>query len=217
MGKRDLGGWQTTVHLEKDHVIKTPRTYKELRKRSYPHLKEREVFSEKFVDPNFFPDWDAIEPLRYRYQLNGKRCINIMTRRGNCPFHCTFCARQEVGRSSLRFRSVENVLREVAFLKDEFGFGAVAIYDDDVFVNTCTDVGVGIRPVARLLQRFEFRDHQAAGKPGRAGVFAVDCGMWPCQYQAAFITQLFQASDVIRPRCQPLLQRTGGILTDKGI
>lgn len=91
-----------------------------------------------YVDPNFFPDWDAIDLSKYGYGLEGKRCINIMTKRGNCPYHCTFCAKQEVGKSPLRFRTAENVLSEVDFLRTQ-GFGAVAIYDDDVLLNKKRD------------------------------------------------------------------------------
>lgn len=93
------------------------------------------------VDPNFFPDWEAIDLKRYGYGLEGKRCINIMTKRGNCPFHCTFCAKQEAGKSPLRFRTVDNVLYEVDYLREK-GFEAVAIYDDDVLINKKRDYAI---------------------------------------------------------------------------
>jgi len=90
------------------------------------------------VDPNFFPDWDAIDLSKYGYGLEGKRCINIMTKRGNCPYKCSFCAKQEIGKSPLRFRTAENVLAEVDYLMTK-GFGAFAIYDDDVLLNKKRD------------------------------------------------------------------------------
>jgi anaerobic magnesium-protoporphyrin IX monomethyl ester cyclase len=91
-----------------------------------------------YLEPNFFPDWDAIDLSRYGYGLEGKRCINIMTKRGNCPFGCTFCAKQEGRKSPLRFRTSENVLAEVDLLRSR-GFGAVAIYDDDVLLDKQRD------------------------------------------------------------------------------
>jgi radical SAM superfamily enzyme YgiQ (UPF0313 family) len=104
--------------------------------KKFPDVRKGTYFSDKFVDPNEVSlDWEAIDLLRYRYQLEGKKCINIMTKRGNCPFRCSFCAKQEQGKSPLRFRSVENVLEEVKYLKDKYGFGAIAIYDDDVFID----------------------------------------------------------------------------------
>lgn len=90
-----------------------------------------------FVDPNFFPNWDAIDLSRYGYGLEGKRCMNIMTKRGNCPYRCTFCAKSEM-KSQLRFRNVENVLAECRELQSR-GFGAIAIYDDDVLLDRKRD------------------------------------------------------------------------------
>jgi radical SAM superfamily enzyme YgiQ (UPF0313 family) len=92
----------------------------------------------KHIDPNFFPDWEAIDLKRYGYSLEGKRCINLMTKRGNCPFHCTFCAKQETGKSPLRFRTIGNILEEIHYLRDK-GFEALAIYDDDVLINKKRD------------------------------------------------------------------------------
>lgn len=90
-----------------------------------------------FVDPNFFPDWDAIDLSKYGYGLEGKRCINIMTKRGNCPYKCSFCAKQETT-NKIRFRTAENVLAEVDYLRTK-GFEAVAIYDDDVLLDKKRD------------------------------------------------------------------------------
>jgi radical SAM superfamily enzyme YgiQ (UPF0313 family) len=61
-----------------------------------------------------------------------------MTKRGNCPYRCGFCAKQEFGKSPLRFRTAQNVLGECAILKGR-GFGAVAIYDDDVLLDKQRD------------------------------------------------------------------------------
>lgn len=91
------------------------------------------------IDPNFFPDWKAIDINRYGYYLEGKRCINIMTKRGNCPYKCGFCAKQEFGKSPLRFRTVENVLSEALFLKENYNIKSIAIYDDDVLLNKKRD------------------------------------------------------------------------------
>ncbi|MBU4308497.1 MAG: B12-binding domain-containing radical SAM protein [Nanoarchaeota archaeon] len=107
--------------------------------KNHPKLNNKIMFSKTHVDPNFFPSWDLIDPTRYNYYLNGKKMINLMTRRGNCPYHCTFCAQPEIGKSPLRFRSVENVIEEVKFLRDKYGFGAVAFYDDDVFIKKDRD------------------------------------------------------------------------------
>jgi len=68
--------------------------------------------------------------------------MNILTKRGNCPFQCGFCAKQEGKKSPLRYHSVENVLNEIKFLKNNFGVGSIAIYDDDVLLDKKRDVEI---------------------------------------------------------------------------
>jgi len=105
--------------------------------KNFPNISKGIYSSNKkeFTNPNqTYPDWEGIDPIRYTYQLEGKRVINIMTKRGNCPYVCTFCAKSEYEKSPLRLRSIENVLKEVKHLKKAYGFGAIAIYDDEVFV-----------------------------------------------------------------------------------
>lgn len=48
------------------------------------------------------------------------RTASIITTRG-CPFHCTFCASHAVHGRKVRFRSPENVAREVKFLYERYG------------------------------------------------------------------------------------------------
>lgn len=106
---------------------------------NFPNIKKGEISAKNFPDPNFLPDWGAINPLEYIYQLDGKRCINIMTKRGNCPFHCTFCALQNEGVSKLRMRTIDNIVEEANFLRERYGFGSLAIYDDEVLVTKKRD------------------------------------------------------------------------------
>lgn len=97
------------------------------------------------IDSLPFPDWDAVDIYRYCYQLDGRRCMSIITCRGSCPFgvggNCRFCSKTNLGKSQeLRFRSLENVLEEVRILRDKYGFGSVMIYDDEVLVNKKRDM-----------------------------------------------------------------------------
>jgi len=118
--------------------------------KNYPQITKGEYSSNSFIDPNsFFPDWNAIDPLRYRYQLEGKKCMNILTKRGNCPYQCTFCAKQEGKKSPLRYRTIEHILEEVKFLKNNFGVESIAIYDDEVLLNKKRDFEL-FRGLAKL-------------------------------------------------------------------
>ncbi len=62
-----------------------------------------------------------------------KRSINIITSRG-CPYNCTYCY-HIFGRSRIRFRSAENIRKELEFVKKEYQVDFVALVDDNATVN----------------------------------------------------------------------------------
>lgn len=116
--------------------------------------RQREKFKRVYTPDDYldidslpFPDWEAVDIYRYRYQLAGRRCMSIITSRGSCPFgvagNCRFCSKTNLGKSQgLRFRSVENVLEEVSLLRAKYKFGSVMIYDDEVLVNKNRDMQI---------------------------------------------------------------------------
>lgn len=61
------------------------------------------------------------------------RTGEIFSSRG-CPFNCNYCY-HIFGRRSVRFRSAENVIEEVAYLKKQYGINHVAFADDNLTVN----------------------------------------------------------------------------------
>jgi radical SAM superfamily enzyme YgiQ (UPF0313 family) len=85
----------------------------------------------KDLDYITFPDrrFDGFD--NYDYTIDGKKATTMFTTRG-CPFHCSFCAKMFDG---VRMRSADSVLREVEYLKDEFGFGGMMFFDDTFTVN----------------------------------------------------------------------------------
>lgn len=110
---------------------------------------KRIYLSEAHIEINSlpFPDYEAIDINRYRYQLAGRRCMSIITCRGSCPFgmggNCRFCSKTSMGNSqAMRFRSQENVLDEVRILKEQYHFGSVMFYDDEVLINKDRDMGI---------------------------------------------------------------------------
>jgi anaerobic magnesium-protoporphyrin IX monomethyl ester cyclase len=64
-----------------------------------------------------------------RYKILGKTYLPIITSRG-CPFHCTFCAGYKMCGRGFRGRSPKKVVDELEWLRDKFGAGAFAFYDD---------------------------------------------------------------------------------------
>ena len=53
----------------------------------------------------------------------------IVTSRG-CPYRCTYCAAKKMWPGAVRFRSVENVISEIKYVKEKFGTTYFNIRDD---------------------------------------------------------------------------------------
>jgi anaerobic magnesium-protoporphyrin IX monomethyl ester cyclase len=64
-----------------------------------------------------------------KYKILNKTYLPLITSRG-CPFNCAFCAGYKMCGRSFRSRSPKNVVDELEWLRDEFGGGAFAFYDD---------------------------------------------------------------------------------------
>ena len=79
-------------------------------------------------------------------------------------------------------------------------------FHHDVGIHTRGAIRIGIGPLLRGQQRFEFGDDQAAGKPGRAWVIAVDGRVRPSEDQTALAFQLLQACQVCRASAQTVFQ-----------
>ena len=58
---------------------------------------------------------------------------NIITSRG-CPFGCTYCS-NKIGGRKIRFRSPENIISEIQYLKDEYGLRKFIFLDDCATLN----------------------------------------------------------------------------------
>ena len=64
-----------------------------------------------------------------RYKILGKTYMPIITSRG-CPSQCTFCLASKMCGRAFRARSPSKVVDELEWLRDTFGAGAFAFYDD---------------------------------------------------------------------------------------
>ncbi len=70
---------------------------------------------------------------KYSSRLYGKKATNLITSRG-CPFRCTFCFHDFHGKI-YRQRSAENIIKEIKYLKNDYGIEGFVIYDDNFTVD----------------------------------------------------------------------------------
>jgi radical SAM superfamily enzyme YgiQ (UPF0313 family) len=85
------------------------------------------------IDDLPFPARDLVDMSRYTRTINNVRATTIITARG-CPGKCIFCS-QQMWRSSLRLRSVGNILAEVDEIYAKQGIRNILFLDDTLTVN----------------------------------------------------------------------------------
>jgi len=89
----------------------------------------------KEIDEIVFPDRDIYSYYFHIPDFKNNICKRVITGRG-CPFNCTYCfnhALKEIysGKGTyLRVRSVQNVISELKFLKEEYGISDCDFVDD---------------------------------------------------------------------------------------
>ena len=93
------------------------------------HNDDRDLIED--LDEIPFPAWDT---LLYPETFDYKSLISIIISRG-CPFRCSFCASRSFWRRKVRFRSPENMIKEVKLLKETYGINYFMIWDDSFTIN----------------------------------------------------------------------------------
>ena len=81
------------------------------------------------LDTYAISDRSLLNIYQYIYSLRDRPATTLITSRG-CPWACGFCCKTE---ASTRLRSAAHVIREIDYLRDEFGYRALA-FPDDVFI-----------------------------------------------------------------------------------
>jgi magnesium-protoporphyrin IX monomethyl ester (oxidative) cyclase len=88
-----------------------------------------------------FPSYRAMELERY-FGINNshglrhrKKFCPIITSRG-CVAKCIFCSANKVWGPKFRFRSVENILKEMSLLRDNYGIEELMFEDDNLTANS---------------------------------------------------------------------------------
>jgi len=78
------------------------------------------------MDLNNYFDLDFSHGQRHKYKF-----CPIITSRG-CPAKCTFCSANKVWGKKYRMRSVDNILKEMRLLKEQYGIEEIMFEDDNV-------------------------------------------------------------------------------------
>ena len=92
----------------------------------------------KNIDNIPFPAWDLLDLSLYNPPnirefnmfFNPLPALPIFTSRG-CPYKCKYCASTNFWGSSIRFRSVENIIEEIEYNKEKFKVTTFEIWDDN--------------------------------------------------------------------------------------
>lgn len=84
------------------------------------------------LDKLNFPAFDLLDFSKYPKLYLAKKhpAIPIFTSRG-CPFNCTFCTAKKLSGKKWRFRSPENIIRELKLLKTKYKIKEFHIWDDN--------------------------------------------------------------------------------------
>jgi radical SAM superfamily enzyme YgiQ (UPF0313 family) len=90
------------------------------------------IRSQKHIGGKQWPARELIELASYRYTIDDVPATSIITQLG-CPFGCRFCG----GRGSPTFRqiktrTVEDVVAELEFLRETYGYKGFMFYDDEL-------------------------------------------------------------------------------------
>ena len=81
------------------------------------------------------PAWDSLKPDRYPPIQHGtfhkgKKVVPIITSRG-CPYPCSYCAGSLMTGKKIRTRHIEDVVDEIEYLIDKYGFDEIIIEDEN--------------------------------------------------------------------------------------
>ncbi len=102
--------------------------------KEYAHLQKADIVED--LDDLPFPDWEQMDPRIYPKAPHGTFVrnypIGILTTTRGCPYECTFCASPAFSNRRIRYRSPENVIKEVQYLVDTFGVKEIHFEDDNI-------------------------------------------------------------------------------------
>jgi anaerobic magnesium-protoporphyrin IX monomethyl ester cyclase len=88
-----------------------------------------EMYDHLDIDRSFI-DIDS-----YKYEIDGKKAINIISQMG-CPFNCGFCSgRNSKSFNRIRYRTSDNIIKEIDTLYKNHNYTGFMFYDDELNLN----------------------------------------------------------------------------------
>ena len=95
-----------------------------------PHL-----FLKRNYDEVAIPDREFLDLSTYSYEIDGVKATNIISQMG-CPYRCEFCSgRNSKTFSTIRKRSIGNIIEEIDILYTKYGYRGFMFYDDELNIN----------------------------------------------------------------------------------
>ena len=95
-----------------------------------PHLFLGRNYDEVAIPNRQFLDLDS-----YKYFIDGAKATNIISQIG-CPYQCAFCSgRGSKTFSTIRKRSIENIIQEIDMLYSKYSYTGFMFYDDELNIN----------------------------------------------------------------------------------
>ncbi|MHA2046057.1 MAG: B12-binding domain-containing radical SAM protein [Candidatus Thorarchaeota archaeon] len=87
------------------------------------------------LEETAWPARHLIDLPGYKYDVAGYKATSLIAQLG-CPFACGFCGgRRSPMLRRIRMRSTQNILDEIRFLYDTYGYRGFMFYDDELNVN----------------------------------------------------------------------------------
>lgn len=128
--KEDLDSLQGIAYLKDGRYVQNPHR---------PFIQNLDILP--FPARHLHPKYKMLDLARMSYVdkevgIYSERfsSVHVMASRG-CPYNCLFCSTTPFWRNSTRFRSIENIVRELESLRDLYGVNSVNFADDTLNID----------------------------------------------------------------------------------
>lgn len=97
----------------------------------FPNLKIEYI---KDLNTLPIPSYNLLSLKKYWEMAGGSHWANMFITRG-CPYNCVFCSIHTIMGKKVRYKNVDNVIKEVIYLKRKLGVNEIFIEDDNLTFN----------------------------------------------------------------------------------